>query len=118
MSDIAKKIKHYRTINGYTQKEFAEKIGVSNVVMSRYESGTRNPDNDTQIKIADIFNITLDELNGRTPKESSDDYEAFMFEDKEAFDSLPEEVKKDLIREINEKIEFLKYKQEKEKKGE
>lgn len=34
MSDIAKKIKHYRTINGYTQKEFAEKIGVSNVVMS------------------------------------------------------------------------------------
>lgn len=113
MSDIAKKIKHYRTINGYTQKEFAEKIGVSNVVLSRYESGVRTPDNDTQIKIADVFGISLDELNGRKLKDPSDDFDAFMFEDKEAFDSLPEDVKKELIREINEKIEFLKYKQNK-----
>jgi len=111
MSDIAKKIKHYRTINGYTQKEFAEKIGVSNVVLSRYESGVRTPDNDTQIKIADVFGISLDELNGRKLKDPSDDFDAFMFEDKEAFDALPDDVKQELIKEINDKIEFLAYKQ-------
>lgn len=116
MSDIAKKIKHYRTINGYTQKEFAKKIGVSNVVLSRYESGVRTPDNDTQIKIADVFDISLDELNGRKTKSSSDEFEAFMFDDKDAFDALPDDVKQELIDEINERIDFLRYKHEKDKK--
>jgi len=34
-----------------------------------------------------------------------------MFEDKEAFDALPDDVKQELIKEINDKIEFLAYKQ-------
>lgn len=65
-----------------------------------------------QIKIVDIFDITLDELNGRKAKDpSDDDFDAFMFEDKDAFDALPEDVKQELVKEINDKIEFLAYKQ-------
>ncbi|MCG7332153.1 hypothetical protein [Salinicoccus roseus] len=41
----------------------------------------------------------------------SDGFEALMFSDKNAFESLPEEVQQELIKEMNERIEFLAYKQ-------
>src|SRR5699024_6994266 len=48
------------------QNDFAKKIGVSNVVLSRYESGERKPDYDTLDKIADYFQVSTDYLLGRT----------------------------------------------------
>src|SRR5690606_35436184 len=62
---LGSKIKQLRERNGIQQKDFAKKIGVSNVVLSRYESGERKPDYDTLIKIADFFEVTTDFLLGR-----------------------------------------------------
>lgn len=108
---IGDKLVELRKSKKKTQQDMADILGIVKGTYSSYEQNRRTPDNEMQIKIADYFDITLDELNGRTPKESSDDFDAFMFEDKEAFDALPEEVKQELIKEINEKIEFLAYKQ-------
>lgn len=108
---IGDKLVELRKSKRKTQQDMADILGIVKGTYSSYEQNRRTPDNEMQIKIADYFDITLDELNGRTHKESSDDFDAFMFEDKEAFDALPEEVKQELIKEINEKIEFLAYKQ-------
>lgn len=108
---IGDKLVELRKSKKKTQQDMADILGIVKGTYSSYEQNRRTPDNEMQIKIADYFDITLDELNGRTPKEPSDDFDAFMFEDKEAFDALPEEVKQELIKEINEKIEFLAYKQ-------
>ncbi len=49
---------------GISQKELAEKIGVAKSTYSLYESGSREPNVQTIKKIADILNVSADELLG------------------------------------------------------
>lgn len=113
---LSKNLIRYRKRAGMTQKQMAERLHISPQAYARYErtDEKRNePNSENLALIADIFNVTVDELLGREPKQHdpSDDFDAFMFEDKEAFDALPDDVKQELIKEINDKIEFLAYKQ-------
>lgn len=110
---LGSNLKRLRNRYNYTQQQVADKIGVTRPAYTAYEKGTRNPDSSMLSKLADVFDVSIDELLGREPKQhdSSDDFDAFMFEDKEAFDALPDDVKQELIKEINDKIEFLAYKQ-------
>ena len=64
-------IKDIRTRKNLTQAEVASALGVSPVVYSRYESGTRQPSTDTIIQLADIFGVTVDYLLGRQDIEDS-----------------------------------------------
>lgn len=47
-----------------TQKEVAERIGVAKSTYSLYESGNREPNVQTIKKIADLLNVSADELLG------------------------------------------------------
>ncbi|AYD39598.1 helix-turn-helix domain-containing protein [Clostridium fermenticellae] len=64
--EIGSKIKKIRESKGLTQKQLAEKIGVTPVTITRYENDNRKPDFDTLEKIADYFNVSIDYLLGRT----------------------------------------------------
>lgn len=48
-----------------TQKQLAEKLGGTKSMVTNYETGYSLPDIFTLIKLADIFDVTLDELVGR-----------------------------------------------------
>ena len=63
-------IKDIRTRKGLTQAEVASALGVSSVVYSRYETGSRQPSIDILI-LADIFGVTVDYLLGRQDIEDS-----------------------------------------------
>lgn len=65
MASLGSRIKGLREKNNISQKDFAVKIGVSNVVLSRYESDERKPDYDTLHLIADFFEVSIDYLLGR-----------------------------------------------------
>lgn len=67
MNIIGKRIKQLRDKNNLSQKRVSESIGVSNVQLSRYESGSRQPDYETLQKIADYFEVSIDYLFGRSP---------------------------------------------------
>lgn len=110
---LSSNLKRLRNRYNYTQQQVADKIGVTRPAYTAYEKGTRNPDSSMLSKLADVFDVSIDELLGRESKhqDPSDDFDAFMFEDKDAFDALPEDIKQELIKEINDKIEFLAYKQ-------
>ncbi len=56
-----------------SQKEIAEKIGISRERYNQYETGKRNPDYETLISIAQFFDVTTDYLLGytNTKKKSS-----------------------------------------------
>ncbi|MTT30653.1 helix-turn-helix domain-containing protein [Terrilactibacillus sp. BCM23-1] len=60
------RIRNLRETAGYSQKELAEKLNISNVQLSRYESNNRKPDPDTLMLIADYFQVSTDYLLGRT----------------------------------------------------
>ena len=64
-------IKDIRTRKGLTQAEVASALGVSSVVYSRYETGSRQPSIDILIQLADIFGVTVDYLLGRQDIEDS-----------------------------------------------
>lgn len=51
---IGKRIHEYRVMKGYTQKQLADMIGVSNGRVSNWEQGINRPDAD---KLADICRV-------------------------------------------------------------
>ncbi|MBE6762470.1 MAG: helix-turn-helix domain-containing protein, partial [Ruminococcaceae bacterium] len=57
----------YRKKQGLTQAELAEKLGVSNQSVSKWESAQCCPDISLIPKLADIFEISIDELFGNEP---------------------------------------------------
>ena len=63
---ISKSIVSNRKKRGLTQEEFAEKLDVSSAAISKWERGISTPELSMVCKIADCFEISVDELLGRT----------------------------------------------------
>lgn len=63
--NLPKNICTYRKLLNLTQEELSNKLGGSKNLVSNYENGISTPDIYTLVKLADIFDITLDELVGR-----------------------------------------------------
>lgn len=63
--ELSMQIKSLRKLNGYTQREFADLLGVGQATVSNYEKGIRVPDTEKLAKIASLFEVTLDHLLGR-----------------------------------------------------
>ena len=59
---IGDKIKQLRMKAGLTQIELASKIGTDQPLLTRWENGKKHPSLPNLIKIAEIFNISLDTL--------------------------------------------------------
>ena len=57
----------YRKKQGLTQEELAVKLGVTNQSVSKWESAQCCPDISLIPKLADIFDVSIDELFGREP---------------------------------------------------
>ena len=64
--NIAQKIKTERKANKWTQAELAEKTGLPQSSISEWENGTKMPTAPAIIKLCDAFEITADELLGRS----------------------------------------------------
>lgn len=69
MADFASTIKRLRTERGITQEQLAAMLKVSRSTIGMYETGSREPDFETCEAIADIFNVDMDYLIGRSPVE-------------------------------------------------
>lgn len=65
MSDFKDMLKYFRSREGLSQSDLAKKLGVSTSTISMYEVGKREPDFETEEKIADFFNTDLNILRGR-----------------------------------------------------
>ena len=60
--EIGKKIKLYRENKKMTQKDIAEILGVEPATISKYESNMIEPNISSLVKLAEIFEVTIDEL--------------------------------------------------------
>ena len=66
------RIVSYRKSRGMTQDALAQKLGVTNQAVSKWEADQCCPDVTLLPKLADIFEITLDELFGRSVSTASE----------------------------------------------
>ena len=59
------KLKELRIEKGLSQRKLGEIFGVCNQTVSFWETGSREPDLDALVKIADFFEVSVDYLLGR-----------------------------------------------------
>lgn len=65
---LGERLKMEREKRKWSQKYVAEKIGITNTVLSNYERDYRDPDTETLRKLAELYDVPTDYLLGRTDK--------------------------------------------------
>lgn len=58
-------LKKERTVRKLSQESVASFLGITQQAYANYERGARKPDPDTLVKLADLFNVSVDYLLGR-----------------------------------------------------
>ncbi len=91
---IGLRIKSLRKKENLTQKQLAEKIGVSQRMIGYYESEERFPPHDVLTKLADCFSVSADYLLGRSV--TGEPNEQVAPKDEKDIAKRMEEIKKDL----------------------
>lgn len=67
------KMRELRKERRLTMKELGKAVGVSESTISLYETGKHEPDLETMKRIADVLEVTIDELIGRPTPEIEED---------------------------------------------
>lgn len=65
MSKLKERLSHLRVDNGKTKAELTAYLGITERTYNRYETGERQPDVDSLVKLAIFYGVTLDYLLGR-----------------------------------------------------
>jgi transcriptional regulator with XRE-family HTH domain len=98
---FSERLKNLRKKAGYSQKEFAELVGLHQVQYGRYERGDSRPYSETLTKIADALGVSTDYLlEGQT-----EDAIIADMKDKELL-KLFTEIEK-LEPDVKDKVKFL-----------
>ena len=104
LSMIGENIKKYRKNSNLTQKQLAEKIGVTVVTIQNYENSRREPNLIALNKIATALGVTINDLLGiEIVERSNENSISIRFLD---IHQLPDE-KGQIIKVIEELHEFL-----------
>ena len=67
---ISMNLKKLRKIYNYTQEEVAEKINVSRQSVAKWENNESVPDINSCVKLAKLYNVTLDNLVNHSEEKS------------------------------------------------
>jgi len=115
MKILAKRLREARDVSGLNQLEASKKLGISNGTLSGYERDYRDPDTEILHKMADLYDVKIDWLTGRTdiPKETTDDELEKLLNDPQTnlmfhnWKGMSEEARQEAI----EMIKFIRYKE-------
>jgi transcriptional regulator with XRE-family HTH domain len=104
---LANAIKKLRKLNGLTLEELADKVGCSKNYIWEIENGKKdNPSFNIIIKIADVLNVSIDQLTPKPKKNKISEFDLFLGN----FRKLDVEVQQGIIAMVKE---ILKVKKEK-----
>lgn len=99
--EIGRRLSELRKKNGYTQKQLADALNLSQQIVSNIERNTTAPDVEFLHGAADLYKISLDELIGRKTlitEESS--YEQQILNVVETMDDTKKELSLRLLNEV------------------
>ena len=100
MVTLGDRIRELRKANNWTQQELADKLGLDRTTISKWErQGGSEPDNTTLVKVADIFNVSVDYLLGRVddPKKTIRLPQTVAPYLPAGFEELPPEAKEEIL---------------------
>jgi len=96
---LGENLKRLREERQLTQKDIASHIHKSVQAYSQYELDKREPDLDTLIKIADFYQVSLDDIVGRSTKRAA----AYFY-----FDDLKQNLSREGVEKIKDYIEMIR----------
>lgn len=111
MNILGSRIKYLRNKNNYSQKRVADALGISNVQLSRYESGDRKPDPDMIKAFAKFFDVTTDFLLGHeTDNNELEHYKNKIAKEYPDVDLMFKDMELLTAEEMKEVYEYIKFK--------
>lgn len=105
---IGEKIIQLRKQHNFSQADFAKKIGVSRTIVGNYERNTNMPSVEILLKMANVFNVSIDYIIGEGQLSNYDKQVLKRIEDIECLDN---ETKDKLFFLIDNVIQNFKTKQ-------
>jgi len=105
-------IKKLMQLNSMTQRELADKLNIAQNTVSRYISGSRKIDVETLVRLASIFNVSIDYLLGQDVNDMDSHIEESPSSYKKTHEALKEieDLSPDDIRLVKDLIHSLKRK--------
>ena len=101
---VGLRIKQLREELGLSQEKLAEKLNASSSSIAMYETERRQPNNETLIKLAKIFDCSVDYLLGNTDIRN---IEKVKFANSGGIDT--EGLSKDEIEELRKQVEYIRW---------
>ena len=100
--DIHERIRRLRQERKWTQGELATKLGIQQKQISAYERGANNPSTEVLLKLATVFDVSLDylafDIDGQSSRVQVKDRELLRyFETIDAFGEADKKVVKDIL---------------------
>lgn len=105
--EFHERLKAIREKKDIKQKDAADKVGIKNNTLSSYESGDRKPDYDTLIKLADLYEVSVEYLLRGKNIEKEESGNLFFFDMK----GLTGEE----IEDIKRHIDYVKWRAQQER---
>lgn len=107
MLNIGSKITELRKAKNWSQEDLAKEVGSSRVMIGNYERNSNTPSIDIILKIAKVFDVSVDYLVGEGQLSTYDKEVLKRIED---IEHLPEEDKNHLFYVIDNLIKAVKLK--------
>ena len=79
---LGERLKMYRTQKGLSQEKIAEMLDVSRQAVTKWEVGQTTPSSDNLIALANLYNVSLDELIGKNEIASQEEEKGKRFSTK------------------------------------
>lgn len=97
--DLHERIRQLRLERKWSQVELAEKVGVHQKQISAYERGANNPSTDVLLKLAKVFDVTVDYLAAYESKSKTDFKDRQLLDYFRKIDEFPEDQRR-VVKEI------------------
>lgn len=114
LAEVGERIREARKRAGYNQEQLAELARLNRVTIAKYESGKIEPGAQALMRIADVLEVTVDELLGRDSQDESQNIVDNSPKTTEArilsagVDQMPEEDRKRILKMVE--LMFEQYK--------
>ena len=102
-------LRELREKKGFTQQQLADTLHLSKNAISHYEKSINMPNLDTIQKIADIFDVSVDYLLGRTSIRFNFSYLKSAFTQGNSIDDFLQQILSLDIQHRNDVMKFLEY---------
>lgn len=101
------RIREIRKALGLTMKELGEKVDVAESTISQYETGKRQPDNETLLKLGEVLDVSVGYLLGVEPREGDrvvtmDDFTYALQNEAKTLNDMDKEILLSMAKQLNE----------------